>query len=184
MDSPNTSPSSEEDHAARNESGSDVPGDPEEDARQGEGSEDSAGGDGPITRNGKKAKAQKSREAPDLSDVPTPTALHPLIRSVTNAQLEERIAHRMLLYKCDALDAVWHLATMKIHGKTPAYLQIKYAAAKLLLGPEQEAARPMDDTNDMLKRLNDAYHQKAPRIKSVRERVVTFESEPEALPSE
>jgi hypothetical protein len=92
-------------------------------------------------------------------------------------QIEAEVASRMVLYRSDALDALHALATMPI-DENSAQNQVKLLAASRLSGPmEGQAGSELDQT---LRLLNEEYQQKAPRIKSIRERIVEFETEPDA----
>ncbi len=95
--------------------------------------------------------------------------------------LRKLALQKMLEYRVDALDAIYDLATMPI-TENSAQNQVKLAAAKLLAAIE-DAPKTVENggINSMLDTLNDAYHKAAPRIRSVRERVVTFETEPRTI---
>lgn len=91
-------------------------------------------------------------------------------------------AQRMAEYKIDALDAIHDLAMMTINDANSAQNQVKLAAAKVLAFPDGVPGTTQENGIEvMLKSLNDKYHKDAPRIKSVRERVVTFETEPRVI---
>ncbi len=87
---------------------------------------------------------------------------------------------KMAAYQIDALDAIHDLAMMPISTNS-AQNQVKFVAAKLLAFREADQAPSDGGLEGTLRALNDAYHKDAPRIRSVRERVVTFESEPRVI---
>jgi len=72
-------------------------------------------------------------------------------------------------------------------GENSAMAQVKLAAAARLAGGV-ERDQGGSDVAQTLAALNEAYHRDAPRIKSVRERVIEFHSpaatEGQTLPSE
>jgi len=94
---------------------------------------------------------------------------------LSTSQIEAEVASRLVHYRSDALDALHALATMPI-DENSAQNQVKLLAASRLSGPmEGHTGGELDQT---LHILNEEYQQKAPRIKSIRERIVTFESGP------
>lgn len=98
--------------------------------------------------------------------------------------LKKLALQRMAAYQIDALDAIHELATMEISNNS-AQNQVKLAAARLLANIDEQPKAPQDGgIEGTLRQLNDAYHKDAPRIRSIRERVVTFESvEPRVIES-
>lgn len=103
------------------------------------------------------------------------------LRSAYSGEAEDALQRlalrRMVEYRVDALDAIFDLATMPISDNS-AQNQVKLAAARLLAAIDGAPKSPEDGgLEGMLRNLNEAYHKDAPRIRSVRERIVTFESE-------
>lgn len=92
---------------------------------------------------------------------------------------EAEVSRRMALYRSDALDALHDLATMPV-DKNSAQNQVKLLAATRLAGPQGEQSS-VGDIDLTLRQLNEDYHRAAPRIKSVRERVITFDNEPREI---
>lgn len=104
--------------------------------------------------------------------------------ALSQEQVERDVQRRLGLYRSDALDALHALATMPI-DENSAQNQVKLAAAARLAGGTSE--NPVSELEQTLRTLNEAYHAEAPRIKTIRERIVTFETappdSPEPLPS-
>jgi len=96
------------------------------------------------------------------------------LRRSVGAMFEAALARRMKLYRSDALDALHDLAMMPISSNFGQNM-VKLQACRTLTGtlPEGQAAPEFDDT---LRALNEQYHLAAKRIKSIRERMITFES--------
>jgi hypothetical protein len=94
-------------------------------------------------------------------------------------QLEAAIQHRLSLYRVSGLDALHDLATMPI-DENSAQNQVKLAAAARLAG-STEGLGGGGDVADTLRALNEAYHQNAPRIRVVRERLTVEVSPPERV---
>ena len=98
------------------------------------------------------------------------------------ARLKKMATEIMATYQCTAIDAIADLAMMDadVWQKSPALAQIKLSAARLLAYPDgqKESESPL---GDMLKQLDGEFKANAPRIKNVRERVITFDSEPRVI---
>jgi hypothetical protein len=103
----------------------------------------------------------------------------PEYERLSQEQVELDIARRLTLYRSDGLDSLHDLATMPI-TENSAMAQVKLAAAARLAGGV-ERDQGGSDVAQTLALLNQAYHENAPRIKSVRERVIEFH-QPEATP--
>ena len=97
----------------------------------------------------------------------------------TSVRFAAEVSRRRLLYQSDALDALHDLATMPVSSNS-GLNQTKLLAASRLVGP-QETQQGVSDLDSTLAALNDEYHKAAPRIKSVRERIITFETEPKVI---
>jgi hypothetical protein len=103
---------------------------------------------------------------------------------IVDENFDKLILKRMALFKCDALDALEDLATMPINEDS-ALMKVKYLAACWLTGKPAEDGPPQEHggLEATLRRLDEDYHKQAPRIKSIRERIVTFEESPIAIDS-
>ena len=64
-----------------------------------------------------------------------------------------------------------------------AMMQVKYLAACRLAPPALTSEKPQD-MGALLKHLDEEYRTVAPRLKSIRERVLEFETQPEAIASD
>ncbi len=89
-------------------------------------------------------------------------------RSLDN--LNEAIQHRLSLYRVVGLDSLAELATMPLDANS-AQNQVRLAAAARLAGEAQPTIGG-DSLADTLRLLNEQYHQQAPRIRVVRERMM------------
>ena len=96
----------------------------------------------------------------------------PEYEKLSQDQVMLDISRRLTLYRSDGLDSLHELATMPI-GDNSAMAQVKLAAAARLAGGV-ESDQGGSDVAQTLALLNQAYHEHAPRIKSVRERVIEF----------
>ena len=109
------------------------------------------------------------------------TTADPEYERRTTAQVEADISRRLSLYRSDGLDALHELATMPISDNS-AQNQVKLAAAARIAGGTEHGPQE-SGIESTLAQLNRDYHQSAPRIRSVRERIITFEDRtPEPLP--
>jgi len=103
-----------------------------------------------------------------------PKAIPDEYRKMTLAQVEEDIARRLVLYRADAMSALHDLAMMPI-DENSMNNQVKLQAAVRLYAEtgEKTVGNEIEGT---LRALNDEYHKVAPRIRSIRERTIEFES--------
>jgi hypothetical protein len=92
------------------------------------------------------------------------------------SKLEVSIRRRMKLYGCDALDAMHDIALMPL-SQNAMQNQVKFMACCRLIGDIEHGSRPSGSLDDTLRRLNEEYQKTAPRIKAIRERIVTFEQD-------
>jgi hypothetical protein len=127
-------------------------------------------------RAGKKARqsaAVLALSAPSAAPAPQ------LIARDSEGRLEELVQDRMARYQRDALDALYDLAMMPI-SENSMQNQVKLtAAAKLagtLLTPDNSGRD--HELGKLLVELNESYQANAPRIRAIRERIVTFEQDP------
>ena len=99
-----------------------------------------------------------------------------------DATFMQAVADRIIMYRYDALEALRDLALMKLSDNSMQN-NVKFLAAARLLGKETEAPVTANTSSDLLAKLNEAYAQKSVRIKEVRERITTFETEPKVIES-
>lgn len=99
-----------------------------------------------------------------------------------DAQFMQAVADRIILYRYDALSALRDLALMPISTNSMQN-NVKFLAAARLLGKETEAPVTANTSSDLLRQLNEAYSQKSVRIKEVRERITTFETDAKIINS-
>lgn len=102
------------------------------------------------------AAIESERSAPDFD-------------KATAERIEEAVQRRIALYRVDGLDALHDLATMPI-DENSAMAQVKLAAAARLAGSTDSGAGGSEFA-DTLRALNQQYHEHAPRIRVVRERI-------------
>lgn len=101
-----------------------------------------------------------------------------LSKEALNAAIESRLA----IYRVAGLDALHDLATMPIDVNS-AQNQVKLAAAARLAGTP-EAGGAGGEVADALRSLNTLYHEHAPRLRVVRERLTVEVSPGEKLVTE
>lgn len=90
--------------------------------------------------------------------------------------IEEDVLRKAALYRSEAQDEIYRLATMPISDNS-AQLQVKLSAAVFLFGKTGESTMG-SEIDGVLQRLDQMYKENAPRIRSVRERVIEFEERP------
>lgn len=95
-------------------------------------------------------------------------------------QVAEEMEVKRVLFRYEALQSLHQLATMPLSDNS-AQLQVKLLAATRLYSETGDASIG-SEVDQTLRRLNEDYHQAAPRIKSIRERIVEFEDQPTAAP--
>lgn len=93
--------------------------------------------------------------------------------------IESGIQRRVSLYRAEGLDALHVLATMPLSDNS-AQNQVKLAAATRLASGT-ESGQQGSEIESTLAILNQSYHAAAPRIRSVRERIIEFDN-PAPLP--
>lgn len=163
-------------NAEGNEGGEDLRGDQAEDRRQGKGGKNRPGKNGQVSGDGAGSKGKELTLAEAVVNAIANFRSNKDLKRRVNPKFKALKAKRVELYSSDALDALHDLAMMPI-TPNPLLNQIKYMAASRLAGPQQEAQAPLSEVDGTLRQLNDAFHKAAPRIKTVRERVITFENE-------
>ena len=90
-------------------------------------------------------------------------------KGLSKESLNEAIEQRLGLYRVAGLDALHDLATMPLDDNS-AQNQVKLAAAARLAGTP-EAVGGGGEVGEALRELNQLYHQHAPRLRVVRERL-------------
>ena len=83
--------------------------------------------------------------------------------------IHKAVEHRIALYRVTGLDALHDLAAMPVSDNS-AQNQVKLGAAARLAG-STDGQGGGGEIAETLRALNDAYHEAAPRIRIVRERI-------------
>ena len=96
----------------------------------------------------------------------TTTTAH---KGLSREALNEAVEERLVLYRVAGLDALHELATMPLDDNS-AQNQVKLAAAARLAG-SPEAGAGGGEVGEALRALNQLYHEQAPRLRVVRERL-------------
>jgi hypothetical protein len=113
----------------------------------------------------------------------TMSAIATAEKGISAEALDDAIAQRLRVYRVVGLDALHDLATMPI-DENSAQNQVKLAAAARLAG-EAGGGATGGEMGEALRELNQLYHEHAPRLRVVRERVTVEVSpsapEPEAV---
>lgn len=126
----------------------------------------------------KKARKKKIRNNAHLNAAQLAVLAPP--KEQRERQVDEHfmkaVADRIILYRYDALEALRDLAMMDISTNSMQN-NVKFLAAARLLGKETEVPVTANTSRDLLAQLNEAYAQKSVRIKEVRERITTFETD-------
>lgn len=98
---------------------------------------------------------------------------------LSQEQVEADVTARLAFYRADALDALHDLATMR-HDGNAGLAQVKLLAAQRLSGPV-DGLGGGGDLEQTLRHLNSEYEKTAPRIREIRQTVVTLETEPRII---
>jgi|GEM_PF-3054161 len=99
--------------------------------------------------------------------------IDPAYSRMSVEQFENRLADLSLAYKVVGIEELHNLATMP-HKGSAAMAKVKLQAAIALRGGHQQMAGDRE-IEHALSELNQLYHQNAPRIRQVRQTVITFE---------
>ena len=99
---------------------------------------------------------------------------------LSGEQVAEEVRRRLTIYRADALEALHQLATMPVSEDGFAN-QTKMAAAVRLMGGGLEHSQDAGGIDDTLRQLNEQYQRDAPKIRSIRERIVEFETDSPAI---
>lgn len=98
---------------------------------------------------------------------------------LSQEQLEHQVNTALTFYRADALAALHDLATMS-HDGNAGLAQVKLLAAQRLAGSAGELGAG-SDLEQTLRHLNSEYEKTAPRIREIRQTVVTLETEPRVV---
>jgi hypothetical protein len=99
-------------------------------------------------------------------------AMQDKYRGLETVDIDADILRRETIYRSEALDAIRELATMDI-GENSQMAHVKFMAANKLM--ENGPAPISGGLDQTLRALDAKYHERAPRIKEIRERIVTFD---------
>lgn len=97
-------------------------------------------------------------------------------------QFENQVENLRRSFRVDGLNEVHKLATMEF-GDSAALAKVKLDAA-LALSSGPPRAGSASDTEMALVELNQLYHANAPRIKEIRQTVITLRDDREAIPAQ
>jgi hypothetical protein len=104
--------------------------------------------------------------------------LDPAYSRVSAEQFENKILELSRSYAIDGINEVHKLATMDF-GDSAALAKVKLDAALALRGSIGQVSKSGENEN-ALAELNALYHKNAPRIKEIRQTVITLADEREA----
>src|ERR1700758_1971252 len=106
--------------------------------------------------------------------------IDPAYSRMSVEQFENQIADLMRAFRVDGLNEVHKLATMEF-GDSAALAKVKLDAALALTG-STSARTGNNETENALVELNALYHANAPRIKEIRQTVITLRDDREVTP--
>jgi hypothetical protein len=106
--------------------------------------------------------------------------IDPAYSRLSTDQFENQVADLMRAFRVDGLNEVHKLATMEF-GDSAALAKVKLDAALALSGNGTARAGNSESEN-ALAELNALYHQNAPRIKEIRQTVITLRDDREVTP--
>ena len=104
----------------------------------------------------------------------------PAYSRMSTEQFENQVADLVRAFKVDGIKEVHKLATMEF-GDSAALAKVKLDAAIALTGGGT-TRQGNADTENALAELNALYHANAPRIKEIRQTVITLQDDREATP--
>src|ERR1700694_109908 len=104
----------------------------------------------------------------------------PAYSRLSTEQFENQVADLVRAFRVDGIQEVHKLATMNF-GDSAALAKVKLDAALALSGGGSTRAGN-NETENALAELNALYHQNAPRIKEIRQTVITLQDDREAIP--
>lgn len=98
---------------------------------------------------------------------------------MSTEQFENQISDLLRAFRVDGIKEVHKLATMDF-GDSAALAKVKLDAAATLMGGNTTRAGN-SETENALAELNSLYHQNAPRIKEIRQTVITLADDREEM---
>jgi hypothetical protein len=104
----------------------------------------------------------------------------PAYSRLSSDQFENQVADLVRVFRVDGIKEVHKLATMGF-GDSAALAKVKLDAALALTGGGSARAGNSESEN-ALAELNALYHANAPRIKEIRQTVITMTDDREAIP--
>jgi hypothetical protein len=104
----------------------------------------------------------------------------PAYSRLSTEQFENHVADLMRAFRVDGINEVHKLATMAF-GDSAALAKVKLDAALALTG-STSARTGNSEVEGALAELNALYHANAPRIKEIRQTVITLRDDREATP--
>ena len=104
----------------------------------------------------------------------------PAYSRMSAEQFENQVADLMRAFRVDGINEVHKLATMEF-GDSAALAKVKLDAALALTG-KTGASAGNSETENALAELNALYHANAPRIKEIRQTVITLRDDREVTP--
>jgi hypothetical protein len=104
----------------------------------------------------------------------------PAYSRMSAEQFENQVADLMRAFRVDGINEVHKLATMEF-GDSAALAKVKLDAALALTGKTGTSAGN-SETENALAELNALYHANAPRIKEIRQTVITLRDDREVTP--
>lgn len=106
--------------------------------------------------------------------------IDPAYSRMSAEQFDNQVADLMRAFRVDGLNEVHKLATMNF-GDSAALAKVKLDAALALSGKAGSTAGN-SETENALAELNALYHANAPRIKEIRQTVITLADERDITP--
>jgi len=106
--------------------------------------------------------------------------IDPAYSRLSTEQFENQVADLVRAFRVDGIKEVHKLATMEF-GDSAALAKVKLDAALALTGGSS-TRQGNSETENALAELNALYHANAPRIKEIRQTVITLRDDREALP--
>jgi hypothetical protein len=106
--------------------------------------------------------------------------INPAYSRLSVEQFENQLADQTRALRIEGLNEIHKLATMEF-GDSAALAKVKLDAALALRGGVQGSVSN-SETESALAELNHLYHQNAPRIKEIRQTVITLQDDREAIP--
>lgn len=106
----------------------------------------------------------------------------PAYAHMSTEQFENALTDLTRAYRVVGLEELHELATMD-HGGSAAMAKVKLQAAISLHGGQQQTGGDRE-VESALSELNQLYHQNAPRIREIRQTVITLRDDRVATPAE